>query len=104
MTTKTIAINDIKYDLLKIIEPWDGILSERQYQPVYNLFISYLLDLKKEDYIKDFTVVYTIRDTTISYDVSVKLSNERSPKKLKIHVGSYKHPWIVKKIKTTKGR
>lgn len=104
MTTKTIAINDIKYDLLKIIEPWDGRLNEKQYYPVYNLFNSYLSDLKKEDYIKDYSVVYNIRETTISYDVNVKLSNERSPKKLKIHVGSFKHPWVSKKERTKKGQ
>ena len=64
-----------------------------------NLFLSYLSDLKKEDYIKEYSVTYSIRESTISYDVSVKVSNERSAKKLKIHVGTYKHPWIVSGMK-----
>ena len=51
-----ININDVKYDLLKIIEPWDGILEEGKSDPVYRLFVSYLNDLRKFGKIKDFTI------------------------------------------------
>lgn len=86
-------INDIKYDLLKIIEPWDGILEQEQSAPVYKLFTSYLFDLKREGKIKEFTVTSANRDTAITYDVAVKFSVDRSPKKLKIHVGTFQFPW-----------
>ena len=45
-----ININDVKFDLLKIIEPWDGILEEGKSQPVFRLFENYLNDLRKFDY------------------------------------------------------
>lgn len=99
MSKKLIAMNDIKYDLLKIIEPWDGVLNEKQHQPVYNLFNSYLGDLKKDDYIKEYLISYSVKENTISFDVSVKINSERSAKKLKIHVGTFKYPWIKKKEK-----
>jgi hypothetical protein len=104
MSNKLIALNDIKYDLLKIIEPWDGVLSEKQYYPVLNLFKSYFDDLKKSESIRDYSISYTTKDNTISYDVSVKISNERSPKKLKIHVGTFKYPWITSKKSVNKPR
>lgn len=91
-----ININDIKYDLLKIIEPWDGILENGQSDPVYRLFSSYLLDLRKANYIKEFTINSTDRESAITYDVAVKFSVDRSPKKLKIHVGTFQFPWTDK--------
>ena len=54
-------------------------------------------DLVNEGKIQDFTIVGSIRDTAITYDVAVKISADRSPKKLKIHVGIFQHPWIAKK-------
>ena len=88
-----ININDVKYDLLKIIEPWDGILEQEQSGPVYKLFSSYLHDLRREGKIKEFNIYSSNRNTAITYDVAVKFSAERSPKKLKIHVGTFQLPW-----------
>lgn len=88
-----ININDVKYDLLKIIEPWDGILEEGKSEPVYRLFSAYLNDLRKFGKIKDFTISTTDRETAITFDVAVKFSIDRSPKKLKIHVGTFQFPW-----------
>lgn len=88
-----ININDIKYDLLKIIEPWDGILESGQSDPVYRLFNAYLNDLRRERFIREFTINSTDRESAITYDVAVKFSLDRSPKKLKIHVGTFKFPW-----------
>jgi hypothetical protein len=88
-----ININDVKYDLLKIIEPWDGVLEEGKSDPVERLFKSYLNDLRKFGKIKDFTITTTDRDTAITFDVAVKFSIDRSPKKLKIHVGTFQFPW-----------
>lgn len=90
----TISINDIKYDLLKIIEPYDGKLMQKQWKPIFDLFNAYLNDLKEASTIKEHSVIYNIRDNSITYDVNVKISNERSPKKLKIHAGTFQYPWI----------
>ena len=86
-----VSINDIKWDLIKIIEPYDGILStnEGSKNVVLQLFNSYLSDLRYCGLIKEFNTVATIRESAITYDVSVKLSEDRSMKKLKIHVGVY---------------
>jgi hypothetical protein len=86
-----VSVNDIKWDLIKIIEPYDGILatndgSERTIRRLFNLYLS---DLKYADLIQHYEIQGMIRDTAITYDVNVKLSADRSAKKLKIHVGVY---------------
>ena len=93
-----VSINDVKFDLIKIIEPYDGVLetNEVSESKVRRLFNSYLSDLKAEDKIQDYTILSTIRDTAITYDVAVKMSADRSAKKLKIHVGVFQDPWITK--------
>tara|TARA_B100000965_G_scaffold220953_1_gene184849 strand:- start:4597 stop:4932 length:336 start_codon:yes stop_codon:yes gene_type:complete len=91
---KRISLQDIKFDLLKIIEPYDGVLyGEPTYALVTNLFDKYLGDLKNWRMIADYTIASTARDNSITLDVAVKLSVDRSPKKLKIHVGLYKSNW-----------
>ena len=99
MRQNRISINDIKWDLIRIIEPWDGRLENKteSEEIISKLFNSYLGDLAKEGKIQDFTIIGSIRDTAITYDVAVKISADRSPKKLKIHVGIFQHPWIAKK-------
>ena len=52
--------------------------------------------MQKQHKIQDFTIVGSIRDTAITYDVAVKISADRSPKKLKIHVGIFQPPWVQK--------
>ena len=98
MRQNRISINDIKWDLIRIIEPYDGILENKteSEQVVLKLFKSYLGDLRKQGKIQEFTIVGSIRDTAITYDVSVKISADRSPKKLKIHVGIFQSPWVQK--------
>ena len=98
MRQNRISINDIKWDLIRIIEPWDGRLENKTEgeQIVFKLFKSYLEDLSKQRKIQDFTIVGSIRDTAITYDVAIKISADRSPKKLKIHVGIFQSPWIQK--------
>ena len=99
MRQNRISINDIKWDLIRIIEPWDGRLENKpeSEEIISKLFNSYLGDLVKDNKIQDFTIVGSIRDTAITYDVAVKISADRSPKKLKIHVGIFQYPWIPKK-------
>jgi hypothetical protein len=93
---KLIAISDIKYDLLKIIEPYDGIITKNNARIVERKFVSYLDDLKKETAIKEFNITFSQKNESIMYDVGVKLSTEKSPKKLKIYVSTFSYPWVNK--------
>lgn len=88
-----ININDIKYDLLKIIEPYDGVLERGKTKPIYHLFVTYLNDLRKGGVIREFNVNTSTRDTATTFDVAVKVSADRTHKKLKIHVGVFQEPW-----------
>lgn len=89
-----ISLNDIKYDLLKIIEPWDGVLEQKNPRPVRQLFISYLSHLQKDKLIYDFSIDTSNRTDGFTFDVNVRIAASRSPKKLKIHVGAFQHPWV----------
>jgi hypothetical protein len=96
MRQDRISINDIKYDLIKIIEPFDGRLEGKSgsEKRVERLFKTYLVDLTKSRQIQDFNIVSSVRDTAVTYDVNVKINADRSPKKLKIHVGIFQPPWV----------
>jgi len=91
----TISLNDIKYDLLKIIEPWDGVLEVGNPRPVRHLFIQYLNHLQQDKLIYDFSIDTTNRGQAVTFDVNVRMSPTRSPKKLKIHVGMFTAPWAT---------
>lgn len=91
---RVISLNDIKHDLLKIIEPWDGLLEYSNTRPVRSLFIAYLHDLQKEKAIYDFSIDTSNRANAVTFDVNVRISLHRSPKKLKIHVGAFQPPWV----------
>ena len=99
MRQNRISINDIKYDLIKIIVPFDGRLETKSIggEQVEKLFESYLKDLRKSSMIQHFTIEVTQRPTAFTYDIGVKINVDRSPKKLKIHVGIFQDPWITKK-------
>lgn len=90
---KSISLNDIKYDLLKIMEPWDCILEKEKPRPVRSLFVAYLNDLQKDKLIYDFSIDTSDRENAFTFDVNIRMSAIRSPKKLKIHVGTFKLPW-----------
>jgi hypothetical protein len=94
--SNVISLNDIKFDLLKIIEPWDGILEAGNPKPVRSLFNAYLSDLQKEKMIYDFSIDTADRETAFTFDVNIRMSPTRSPKKLKIHVGVFQAPWVKK--------
>jgi hypothetical protein len=81
-------INDVKYDLLKIIQPYDGLMhSDKDVTVIRSLFISYLNDLKHSWKIFGFNIDNVEKDNAFTYDVQVQMHRDRSPKKLKIHVG-----------------
>lgn len=91
-----ITLNDIKYDLLKIIEPYDHQMEKSpKIDPVRRLFKSYLSDLQKDKQIHDFSIETSFnRENCTTYGVNVQLLHNRAPKKLKIHVGHFVYPWI----------
>jgi hypothetical protein len=98
MRQNRISINDIKYDLIKIIEPHDGRLETKESggAKVEKLFDSYLRDLRRAGMIQHYDIEVTQRPTAFTYDISVKVNADRSPKKLKIHVGVFTEPWAQK--------
>jgi hypothetical protein len=84
-----INLNDIKADLIKISEPHDGLLAAGSIQPVRRLFMSYLEDLQKHKKIFDFSIDTTTNPKSITYNVMIRMLQNRSPKQLRIHVGIY---------------
>ena len=81
-------INDIKYDLLKIIAPYDGYMyNEVETNKLISVFNSYLGDLKRSYKIHAFEIADTEKENAITFDIQIKMQKDRSPKKLKIHVG-----------------
>lgn len=81
-------INDIKYDLLKIIQPFDGYMyNEKETNQLISVFNSYLGDLKEARKVYSFEIIPTEKENAITFDIQIKMQRERSPKKLKIHVG-----------------
>lgn len=92
-----IYVNDIKYDLLKIAEPWDGTMFNGIEQMPLNLFNCYLSDLVNSKMIASYDIPgREIKDTSITYDVVVQITSDRTPKRIKIHVGLYKSAWPLK--------
>ena len=86
------SIQNIKYDLLKIIEPYDGYMFNRKdTDRVRALFLSYLSDLRNSKRINEYHIYSIIKENAITFDVSIKLHKDRSAKKLKIHVGTFQY-------------
>lgn len=86
------TLQDIKYDLLKIISPYDGYMVTRNdTNHVRSLFESFLNDLKRSYKIFDYSIYINVKEGVITYDVNIKPHRDRSTKRLKIHVGRYVH-------------
>ncbi len=103
---KPIGLQNIKYDLIKISEPYDGLLWEDNTADIVNrLMRSYLSDLIKNRYIVKYDIEYT-RNENVSYtfDVGIQLESNRTSKKIKVHVGIYKSNWSPKKKRKYKTR
>jgi hypothetical protein len=100
----TTNINDIKYDLLKIAEVHDGLLQEGLGELPVRLFNAYLGDMRNEGTIYSYNVDnIVLKEHSYTYDVSVQITRDRTPKKLKVHVGLYKSAWpdLATKLKYT---
>jgi hypothetical protein len=92
----SINIAHIKYDLMKIIEPHDGVITARQKAVIFRLFNSYFRDLRFSGAIRGYNIDSEMHsETTITYDVSIKFASERSPKHVKIHVNTFSYPWTA---------
>lgn len=99
-----ININDIKYDLLKIAEIYDGVLQDGLGHLPIKMFSLYLNDLCKDGFIHSFELSeFVLKEHSFTYDVNVRITGDRTPKKLKIHVGLYKSAWydLAKTMKST---
>lgn len=89
-----VHINDVKYDLLKIAEMFDGILQDGLGHLAADMFSKYLEDLKNDRWIHGYEISEVVlKEHSFTYDVNVQITNDRTPKKLKIHVGLYKSAW-----------
>ena len=99
--TKKTTMSDIKYDLLKIMEPYNGIITssddDSNQKKLKKLFNAYLEDRKISKTIYEFSIDPVVNETSITYEMAISLEQNRRPKKLKIHVGLFSHPWIGNK-------
>ena len=81
-------INDVKYDLLKIIAPYDGLMyNYKDTGRVTGLFNAYLGDLRTSHKLFSYEIEITEKNNAVTYDIQIKMHRDRSAKKLKIHVG-----------------
>lgn len=81
-------LQDIKFDLLKIMKPYDGYMfNQVETDKVTGLFSTFLNDLKVAHKIYNFTITSTDKDNAVTFDIAVQIHRDRTPKKLKIHVG-----------------
>lgn len=86
------TIQDIKFDLLKIIQPYDGyIAGPKQTAQVEKLFRAFLSDLQGSWKIREYELSSTEKENAVTFDINVKIHKDRAPKRLKIHVGRYVH-------------
>jgi len=86
------TLQDIKYDLLKIIEPYDGYMyNQNSTNEVVRLFNAFLGDLKNAYKIREYEITATDKDNAVTFDIVIRIQKDRSPKKLKIHVGRLVH-------------
>lgn len=86
------SLQDIKYDLLKIIEPFDGLMYNHvETARVVQLFSCYLADLQQAWKLREFQIDAIEKDNAVTFDIDIKIHRDRSPKKLKIHVGRLTH-------------
>lgn len=93
-------INHVKFDLLKISELYDGVLTEDLGRLPLEFYNQYLTDLCKADMIYSYSIDNpelrtheASGDRSFTYTINVQSGKERAPKALKIHVGLYRSPW-----------
>ena len=103
-------INHIKFDLLKISELYDGVLTEELGHLPLDFYNQYLTDLCKDGMAFAYTIdAPELRtheasgDRSFTYTINVQSGRDRAAKALKIHVGLYKSPWARPTAHTADG-
>ena len=89
-----LSLENVKYDLLKIAEPYDGIMYEGSGPQLGYLFNAYLADLRQDRLIYGYEILEEqYKENAVTFDVLVQLTYDRNSKKIKVHVGTYKSAW-----------
>lgn len=103
-------INHIKFDLLKISELYDGVLTADLGNLPLEFYNQYLLDLCKSGMIFAYSIdAPELRiheasgDRSFTYTVNIQSGRERAMKALKIHVGLYKSGWNRETVHSADG-
>ena len=103
-------INHIKFDLLKISELYDGVLTAELGHLPLDFYNQYLLDLCNSGMIFAYSIdTPELRtheasgDRSFTYTVNIQSGRERAHKALKIHVGLYKSIWAQETVHTEDG-
>ena len=103
-------INHIKFDLLKISELYDGVLTADLGHLPLEFYNQYLTDLCNDGMIYSYAIdLPEMRtheasgDRSFTYTVNVQSAQDRASKALKIHVGFYKSPWAPETVHTEDG-
>ena len=65
------------------------MFNEKDSDRVKALFESFLGDLQASRKIFNFVIQVTEKENAYTFDVQIKINKDRSPKKLKIHVGKF---------------
>jgi len=103
-------INHIKFDLLKISELYDGVLSADLGHLPLDFYNQYLTDLCKSGMIFSYSIdTPELRtheasgDRSFTYTVNIQSGRDRASKALKIHVGLYKSAWCQETVHSADG-
>jgi hypothetical protein len=103
-------INHVKFDLLKISELYDGVLTAELGHLPLDFYNQYLMDLCKSGMIFAYTIdTPELRtheasgDRSFTYTVNIQSGRDRASKALKIHVGLYKSAWCRETVHSEDG-
>jgi hypothetical protein len=103
-------LNHIKFDLLKISELYDGVLTEDLGHLPLDFYNKYLMDLVHGNYIYGYTINMpesriheASGDRSFTYTINIQSAEDRASKALKIHVGFYKSAWCSETMHSAEG-
>jgi hypothetical protein len=103
-------INHIKFDLLKISELYDNVLTKDLGHLPLDFYNQYLSDLVRDRMIYGYTIDEpemryheASGDSSFTYTINIQPSADRASKALKIHVGLYKSAWCRETVHTADG-
>lgn len=106
----SLNLTHIKFDLLKISELYDGVLTEELAMLPVRMYELYLRDLVKDGMIHEFRIeAPELRSNSetgarsFTYTFHVQGTPDRTAKVLKIHVGLYRSPWMTPTQHTADG-